>query len=1211
MSMKLFLSSLSLLLMLCSAQATWFGENVEDGADIMMMDLRYPWWAESTYNAHWNFAFNAPDNFSGYGGFTMGVTSQAADHAPNFDPETQAAFRPGAVWSFWGSNAKGEPARVVATSEFNYPRQYIGEGASGALGGPCWPVISQARWYTMLLRVWQPIGVEDPQCAYVGRWVKDVEAGRWYLYGVVRLPTPATSFRGNAGFLEDFVFAGRSVRSVHRRRGYYRREGTWKSSDTVSYNVPLRDTFWVVEKLEDETVLAMELSGDRSLLPQRLTGEILESGKSHAFTVKQPKHPILDQPAITQVTARSDGKQLLVSWVVPDSAAPQLQYNVEVFDNPQCENEPIVVRKERMPHTRAVLLEADIDSPTVRVSVTDVFDQKAEPVVVRAEQATVPTAPVSVKTAPGLLYELLLKDSARHVNVLYPPCAKGEQNREEKHYWVSLDEMNEGRLAQQGITHGFNVDLRGNRQHGYAFRFRGLLRVPRSGIYLFHMKGTDGYRIAVDGREALTWDGLHGPAEKTFALDLAGGDHPLAVDYFVDKQQPFFGLEWEGPGLAREPIPRAALLHRDTGDIPTAALAAESVKEGVVSVACEVEPNGGDIDRIQLFLGNMQVATSTSNALHYTGLLPAGSHTLWARVWYDNNHTVDSETIPITIDAAAMAGWKLGVAGEKMATRNVQQTAPDALAFVGEGEYVVYRDIEGDFTLTCRVDTCLGLNGEPVNGASWVGLTVRERAGANSYRWGREFGVLQTARYGLRTTPDWSDGGASRLSVQRLPEGCPWLRVVRQGALWTAWTSVDGIAWECGAIHHKPLNEAVGAGVVFRALPQDAQMYFRAAISSLSLVAGVPKDFRLPDATPATATAQVDLTGVVVAPSDPQIIVVRSSTRGVLRSVDGGATWRPANGKLSGPANAVRSVAIHPTDPRIMLRAAGQAGDKAGGGLYRTGNGGGSWDRIAFPGDFDGMGPSALCGEIIAYHPNRPEVILVGCETRGLFRSEDGGTSWQRVLAAGERFTAVKFHPMDFKQNGDAVVHAVTCPDRLMPILGRGETGATNSVVTSRDYMSHDSGNHFAKQCDRSDLGLLNLTFSDPLHGTFELGSTHGVLHTFSAGRESYLFSTGVAVESLRPITALGAGWIKDQSWPCVYAQALSPAVPGQISRCDYARDIRWQWASYPGLLSAGAVAVSPCDVKRSALGHCWWFLALDGLYRLDHRSKSFTRMLE
>ena len=51
MSMKLFLSSLSLLLTLCSAQATWFGENVEDGADIMMMDLRYPWWAESTYSA--------------------------------------------------------------------------------------------------------------------------------------------------------------------------------------------------------------------------------------------------------------------------------------------------------------------------------------------------------------------------------------------------------------------------------------------------------------------------------------------------------------------------------------------------------------------------------------------------------------------------------------------------------------------------------------------------------------------------------------------------------------------------------------------------------------------------------------------------------------------------------------------------------------------------------------------------------------------------------------------------------------------------------------------------------------------------------------------------------------------------------------------------------------------------------------------------------
>ena len=52
--------------------------------------------------------------------------------------------------------------RVAASSEFTYPRQYIGEGASGSLGGPVWPFIRQNRWYTMMMRVWEPAGVEEP-----------------------------------------------------------------------------------------------------------------------------------------------------------------------------------------------------------------------------------------------------------------------------------------------------------------------------------------------------------------------------------------------------------------------------------------------------------------------------------------------------------------------------------------------------------------------------------------------------------------------------------------------------------------------------------------------------------------------------------------------------------------------------------------------------------------------------------------------------------------------------------------------------------------------------------------------------------------------------------------------------------------------------------------------------------------------------------------
>jgi len=248
---------------------------------------------------------------------------------------------------------------------------------------------------------------------------------------------------------------------------------------------------------------------------------------------------------------------------------------------------------------------------------------------------------------------------------------------------------------------------------------------------------------------------------------------------------------------------------------------------------------------------------------------------------------------------------------------------------------------------------------------------------------------------------------------------------------------------------------------------------------------------------------------------------------------------------------------------------------------------------------------------VIAFHPTQPRILVVGCETEGLFRSEDGGVSWKRVLPAGQRFTAVKFHPRDIRKNGDACVHALSCPDRFMPLLGRGDSRAATAVSVARDYVSNNSGKKFQMRNERADLGFLNLTFSDPSHGTFEIGTTHGLLHTFTAGRETYLFSEGVAVESFRPVIALCAGKVGDQSWPNVYAQALTPSVPGRVSLCGYARDIRWRWYSCSGAPATGVVSITPCDVTATTSGREWWFLYLDGLYRLDRQKTSLAKVLE
>ncbi|MDB4749411.1 PA14 domain-containing protein [Rubripirellula sp.] len=1195
------LTTILLAVMLPSVptRATWYGENVEPGADIMMMDLRWPWWAESTYSANWNIG-SLPSGVTAYGGFAGSVATIGKDHRPNLADDVQDSFRPGSIWSFWGSNADGEPVRVEAASQYTYAYQYIGEGASGALFGT-WPIIKRNRWYTMMMRVWRPPGDNPSNVSYMGRWVKDVEAGTWHLYGIMRLPIAAESFAGNAGFLEDFGNECRSARSIHRRLGYYRKDNQWRKSDTVTIDVQKGLTLknhWVVNKLDDEQTLAMELSSNRAMVPQLLKGSPLAEGNKYSFTIKQPERPSLDQPDARNLQAFSNGKQVMVSWIVPDTAAPQYEFSIEVFDNPECRGDPVAVHQERMPVTRHAIIAANLKNPTIRFSMTDIFDQTIEPITVNANIAASPSKGIQSRTAPGLKYELWHKDDDRHVNITYPPCDAADHSRNERHYWVSLDELESGRLVQQGICSGFDIELRGERREGYAFRFGGLLRVPKTGFYLFCMKGTDGYRLAIDGDEAIVWDGLHGPEHKVTGLHLTQGDHPLSIDYFVDRNKPFFQLEWEGPDLQRQEIPASALLHRAGDKTPEVELMVDADATGSIKADVNVVPKGHRIERILFYFDKMQISSSEGSHLSYQGVLPGGKHRVWARIFFDGNHTIDSESIPISVATKTPTGWDLGIAGESDATFNLLQQSPDAFSFVGEGEYVLSRAITDDFTLTCKLDHVAGLQGEPVNGSSWVGLTVREHPEKNNYGWGREFGLMQVARNGLRTTPEHGDGAGTRQSYQRLPDGHRWLRITRQGNVWTAWTSPDGKDWHFGVRHFKPLPSTVGAGIVFRALPQDAQMYFRASVSNVSLTSGTPDNLNV-NITAATGTDTTQVTGVVVAASNPSIVVLRTSNRGLLRSEDGGKTWTEVNGQLSGVANYVRSVAIHPTNPNIMLRATGKTDSKGvfRGGLFRTLNAGKTWERLSLDGDFDAEGPSAICGEVLTFLPMNPETIFVGCETLGLFRSDDAGNSWVNLGLHGQRVTALHANPYFQNQFGQTVIEAVTCPDRFMTLLGRGKPTMATPELASMIHVSHDNGKTFRQTGSRTDLGYFNAMSLRCNPHVWLYGTSHGLLYSLSQGTDSFLYSTSLEVDSLRPFTALGGSIAGSQLCTRKFVAALNPKNPGYISRCDLGGDV-WSWAVSENQSPAGVIAITAADLKPSSSGNSWWILGIDGLYR-------------
>jgi photosystem II stability/assembly factor-like uncharacterized protein len=152
---------------------------------------------------------------------------------------------------------------------------------------------------------------------------------------------------------------------------------------------------------------------------------------------------------------------------------------------------------------------------------------------------------------------------------------------------------------------------------------------------------------------------------------------------------------------------------------------------------------------------------------------------------------------------------------------------------------------------------------------------------------------------------------------------------------------------------------------------------------------------------------------IAVAPSDPNVIYVgmgettiRSNVShgdGVYRSTDGGKTWTHLG--LADTRN-IAKVRIHPGNPDLVYVAAfGHAhGTNAERGVYRTQNGGKTWERILFRSEKSGAidlsmdphNPRILYAAFWEAYRNA-YTLVSGGEECGLYRSIDGGDTWTEI----------------------------------------------------------------------------------------------------------------------------------------------------------------------------------------------------------------------
>lgn len=223
---------------------------------------------------------------------------------------------------------------------------------------------------------------------------------------------------------------------------------------------------------------------------------------------------------------------------------------------------------------------------------------------------------------------------------------------------------------------------------------------------------------------------------------------------------------------------------------------------------------------------------------------------------------------------------------------------------------------------------------------------------------------------------------------------------------------------------------------------------------------------------PAAFGGRVDDIEAVAA--DPRIIFVASAGGGVFRSTNNGTTWQPVLDRFANTLS-IGDIAIAPSDPRIVWAGTGEANNRQsstwGDGVYRSTDGGTTWRHM-------GLNETQSTGRIVidARDPNIVFVAAVGHlfgpnEERGLYRTTDGGATWKKVLAvdANTGATDVVLSP-----DGRTVICAMY--QRRRREFGFAGSGPGSGVWRSTD--GGDTWQRVTTGVPPGDLGRIGLAMS-------------------------------------------------------------------------------------------------------------------------------------
>ncbi len=241
----------------------------------------------------------------------------------------------------------------------------------------------------------------------------------------------------------------------------------------------------------------------------------------------------------------------------------------------------------------------------------------------------------------------------------------------------------------------------------------------------------------------------------------------------------------------------------------------------------------------------------------------------------------------------------------------------------------------------------------------------------------------------------------------------------------------------------------------------------------------------------------------------PGVYYAGAASGGVWKSADGGDTWKPTfDGQTS---QAIGALAVAPSNPNVVWAGTGEAWavrdmDMMGDGIYKSTDAGETWTHM-------GLTETGRIGTIVI-HPTNENLVLVCAlgratgpqKERGVFRSEDGGRTWQHTLFVNEDTGC---SGLQMSQQDPNVVLVGTWEIFLQTHVL--ESGGMGSGI----YLSRDAGRTFTK-------------VTSPGLPTSPYGKTDVAIAPSNGNRMYALIQTGSDGVKGTPSQAQGSVWRSD-----------------------------------------------------------------------------------